>query len=124
MDLCCLITVSSGKLGAVGIAVLYTENALGMAWGSLGAIQSPAGVGMESWRWLSGGSTALLRSWVGPTSPGRSTCPVLETGWRRRFCSRATNAGWEVGVGILVWLYWCGSCQPLPQLWGACLLLS
>lgn len=50
MDLCSLITVSSGKLGAVGIAVLYTENALGMAWGSFGAIQSPAGVGMESWR--------------------------------------------------------------------------
>lgn len=50
MDLCSLITVSSGKLGAVGIAVLYAENALGMAWGSFGAIQSPAGVGMESWR--------------------------------------------------------------------------
>lgn len=60
MDLCCLITVSSGKLGAVGIAVLYTENALGMAWGSFGDTQSPRGVGVESWRWLSGGSTALL----------------------------------------------------------------
>lgn len=42
VDLCCLIAVSSGKPGAVGIAVLCPESALGHSvswWGGHGGLE-------------------------------------------------------------------------------------
>lgn len=117
MDLCCLITVSSGKLCAVGGVVLRAESwcpvsALGVAWDSFRDAQSPG-----EWAWRAGGgSTGLLWSWIGPTSPGRTVCPVLE--------ERVLLQSHTVLGGRWMWEYWCGSCQLFPQVWSACLLLS
>lgn len=70
-------------------------------WAWCGA---PGGVGMECWRWLLCGSTGLLWHCVGPTSPVGARVLFWEQVGGEGSAPEPRSPGWEVGMGVLVWL--------------------
>lgn len=81
----------------MGIAVLCTESALGMVWGSWWG-----GHGVLEVAFI--GSTGLLWCCVGPTSPVGARVLFWRQVGGEGSAPEPRSPGWEVGMGVLVWL--------------------